>query len=1020
MPHQLSSDAPRYGWSPAPWIDTARACVLSLLTGTVCVALAQTSTLPDAAVLIGTSTHPTTHHIAQSQRLAQWLRTNAAATQSIYPLATAWSTPEEAQRQASAQSALWNQLQQTLHSPANQPLLQWMQKQPATGRMRLPAVNVQWLEANPQRDPLLRAGDVLITHPQIGQVLVLSGSGESCRMQHQTNLYAADYLQGCSAAARAFTTPAGSQPLWLIQPDGRVQRTSVASWNPMVQTQPAPQALLWTGWPHDSFRPGTREATREQLNEATAQWLATRTDSLASWLQHEAAAHASVSTPAPILASDNADAHVPTDWSGLHGPRFNPEPSASNWGVVGLMQTPTARMRSAGSFGLNYQRTWPYSWLNVMLQPLDWLEAGFRYTDIANRAYGPESLSGSQSYKDKSFEIKARLWRESSYVPELALGVRDLGGTGLFGGEYLVASKRWGRLDYSLGLGWGYVGGRQNLANPLGAISSRVDQRQNDVGSGGTVSTQSFFRGRTALFGGVEYQSPWGPVLKAEYDGNHYQSEPRNNNQPQKTPINLGLVYRVAPGLDLNLGRERGTTWTLGLTLYTDLSRLNMPKHTDKPTPAVAAQRPSTSGAPAAWAQTRNDLQNLTQWQVDSIQRQGEQLVVDLSQSNTPYHLSRIDKAMAVLHRDAPADIEQIELRHRALGDVLAVDRIDRQNWVQPFVQPARSSEPSTAIRHSYPQAHSLPATLDSTQAVQGSTVLLASTPERYSVSPGIHLNHTLGGPDGFVLYQLNLKLNGQLNLPGDFQLHGGLNAGIVNNYDKFKYTAPSQLPRVRTYMREYMTESRLTMPRLYLSRTARLATNWSAAAYGGYLEEMFAGVGGEILYRQPGSRWAAGVDINQVQQREFSQHWSLRDYKAPTGHARLYWQTPWQDIHMALSVGQYLAKDRGATLALSRKFANGVTMGAFATKTNVSATQFGEGSFNKGVFWTIPFDAFMTSSSRQVASFNWVPLTRDGGAMLDRPLQLMGQTQLLDPRLHTQQPAPRPNSQRIPDDHSD
>jgi hypothetical protein len=442
----------------------------------------------------------------------------------------------------------------------------------------------------------------------------------------------------------------------------------------------------------------------------------------------------------------------------------------------------------------------------------------------------------------------------------------------------------------------------------------------------------------------------------------------------------------------------------VGFTLYTDLSRLAIPKLTDKPAPPVALQAPSTA---PHWPKTGQDIQALTQWQVQQIQRQDHTLILDLTESDTAYHRPRIDKAMAVLQRDAPADITRIELRHRALGDVLTVDHIDREAWLQPFAQPARTSTPAPAVTHSYPPAHSL---------ASGNS-LQTTAPKLYSLTPGIHLNQSIGGPDAFVLYQLNLKLNGQLALPGDVQLSGSLNAGLLNNYDRFKYTAPSDLPRVRTYMREYLTESRLTLPNLYLSRVQRLSTNWTSAVYAGYLESMFAGVGGEMLYRQPGSRWAAGLDINQVKQRDFAQDFSFRDYKAKTGHASLYWQTPWQDVNMALSVGQYLAQDRGATLSMSRTFDNGVTMGAFATKTNVSAAQFGEGSFNKGVFWSIPFDAFMTSSSRQTAYFNWTPLTRDGGAMLNRPVQLMNATRLLDPRLLTQRPAEFPDDQRIPDD---
>ena len=83
--------------------------------------------------------------------------------------------------------------------------------------------------------------------------------------------------------------------------------------------------------------------------------------------------------------------------------------------------------------------------------------------------------------------------------------------------------------------------------------------------------------------------------------------------------------------------------------------------------------------------------------------------------------------------------------------------------------------------------------------------------------------------------------------------------------------------------------------------------------------------------------------------------------------------------------MGRYLAGDFGATLDMSRVFRNGVTIGAFATKTNVSAAQFGEGSFDKGVYLSIPFDAMLTRSSNTIANFVWKPLTRDGGAMLGR-----------------------------------
>jgi len=86
---------------------------------------------------------------------------------------------------------------------------------------------------------------------------------------------------------------------------------------------------------------------------------------------------------------------------------------------------------------------------------------------------------------------------------------------------------------------------------------------------------------------------------------------------------------------------------------------------------------------------------------------------------------------------------------------------------------------------------------------------------------------------------------------------------------------------------------------------------------------------------------------------------------------------------------GRYLAKDSGVTLQLSRIFANRFVIGAWATKTNVSAETFGEGSFDKGVFFALPFDAALMKTTNLGASFAWRPLTRDGGAILSRQSRL-------------------------------
>ena len=57
-----------------------------------------------------------------------------------------------------------------------------------------------------------------------------------------------------------------------------------------------------------------------------------------------------------------------------------------------------------------------------------------------------------------------------------------------------------------------------------------------------------------------------------------------------------------------------------------------------------------------------------------------------------------------------------------------------------------------------------------------------------------------------------------------------------------------------------------------------------------GIMEEMFAGFGGEILYRPFDKIFAIGLFLHRVKQRDFDQRFSLRDYKTTTtGHLSFY-----------------------------------------------------------------------------------------------------------------------------------
>lgn len=75
---------------------------------------------------------------------------------------------------------------------------------------------------------------------------------------------------------------------------------------------------------------------------------------------------------------------------------------------------------------------------------------------------------------------------------------------------------------------------------------------------------------------------------------------------------------------------------------------------------------------------------------------------------------------------------------------------------------------------------------------------------------------------------------------------------------------------------------------------------------------------------------------------------------------------------------------DIGATLSINREFSNGWRVGAFATKTDVSASDFGSGSFDKGISVTIPLNWGLGSPSKSTTDITLRPFRRDGGARLE------------------------------------
>jgi membrane-associated phospholipid phosphatase len=903
-------------------------------------------------------------NIESQIRLSQWLNMKLNSAQQSSNLSSdgkpftpylpglVWMVPEEAQEQSRMKSQLLESLKaENLVSGVSRAdamkLASFVESLPVTGRVVVEKTDPRWLEVNPTHDPVLHEGQRILIPSRPTSVTVVRGDGHICQVAHSVLSFALEYVRQCDATL-------APKIAWIVQPDGLVQRRGVAGWNEDEQDPPAPGAWIVT-------------------DDPATPWSTTILERLARLLATQGVAgdkDVSQILPQPAIQHEF-----------ITGQPDRPRNLTLS---TSLMQTPTARMENVGEASLNLHHVWPYTDLNADVQPLDWLEVGYGYSDFANHPYGSASLSGSQTYKDKSLDVKLKLSDESAFMPQMAIGVEDLLGTGLRAGEYVVASKRTGNLDWSLGLGWGYLGARGNFGNPFSLLSSSFSTRQGVGGSSGQVNISSLFTGPTALFGGVQYQTPWDPLLlKLELDGNNYQHEPFGNNLKQTSPINVGMVYRWLPAVDLSMSWERGTTLGLGVSYHGDLSKFTTPKLFDpkpeKVSPIYPTEEPD-------WNKVAALLEEKTSWRVLEIRRAGSEVIVRFERADAMYWDAYIDRIASVLHRYVPSrSIMVFRIQSADYGLGLHEYLIDRQAWVE--------------AKTGFIPAHLVQNTVFEQPESKGfiyplSDTLLDRPSKQFDGKFGIDYNQMLGGPNGFLLYQIGV--GGLVNWywqPNTWWT-GSLDYRLIDNYDKFTYDAPSNLPRVRTDIREYVETARVTMPVFQFTHVDKLNNENFYSVYGGMLETMFGGVGAEWLYRPWQSTVGFGVDVNEVKQRGFAQDFSFLDpqYSVMTGHASLYWEGI-DDINVTLRAGRYLAGDKGATLEISRVFKNGVKVGAFATKTNISAAQFGEGSFDKGIYLDIPFDTFLMRSSADVAHIMYHPLLRDGGAILSRQFPLWNLT---------------------------
>jgi hypothetical protein len=655
----------------------------------------------------------------------------------------------------------------------------------------------------------------------------------------------------------------------------------------------------------------------------------------------------------------------------------------SNSGQSGYINMPSASVEADGTFSVGYSYDSPYGQIWATTSILPFLQVTGRYVSItgipgftnASNAYG----SNYGRYKDKVVDAKLKLWDETAWLPSVAVGATDLFGTGLFKGQHVVATKTFGS--------------SKNLEASIGYGSGRPD----------------------GLFAGARWRpnnaSRWAVV--AEYDANDYSKDFRaaetDAGRRSKGP-SVGLEYRWG-WLGVQAARHRDH---FSINTYVAIpfsEREYIPKVYEPPYFKETPARPSIEvwqqGAGKEAGPSGALVQALVKQNYKNIRVEQKSNTLNLTLTNS--RISNLGRAVGRAARtalafaptgtrtiritytklDQPiATYEFIELNK--LGDYLA-GKIDRQAFLDTVLlrYPNRDdliSENQQGMLAGIKDDSGL----DLRMGHEGTVVQVSSEDReanRFKIIP--KLGFFFNDPSGALRYDLSAAANYDKRLSPGLYLNSALALSVVENVSGVTQASNSLLPHVRSDVAEYKRGGRLGLNRLLLNQYLNPAERWYARVSGGIYEEMFRGVGGQVLYLPKNSRWAADLSVDALQQRGFKGWLDKGDYKTVTAIGAMHYRLP-HDITVTARAGRFLARDEGVRMEFKRRFASGIEVGAWYTRTNGNdITSPGKPSnpyHDRGIFLSVPLNVMLPSDSQASAGFSISPWTRDVGQMVASP----------------------------------
>ena len=566
------------------------------------------------------------------------------------------------------------------------------------------------------------------------------------------------------------------------------------------------------------------------------------------------------------------------------------------------------------------------------------------------------------------------------------MGAQDVGGgTGLFQSQYLVGSKRFGEWDFTLGYGADRIDGAfggvrwSPASRPNWGVVAEYDAFDYKNDHGADLSGAAQYKKEAAI--GLEYKSDlWGAKAfssHGELGMNAYVVLPLERERlvplihepPAYTKINprpTEAQWQEDEQHRLRLGRALQAQDYRDIRIGYFHGRLE-----------ASLTNTRISSMPRAVGRAARTMLSFAPLQVREIRityKQGVLPVATYTFIHVPL-LQRYFNGMASREVLAPyVDIEYAEPQNgpptKALGGDVPRLLQDREEALIAFEEPL-------------PDEIVLAERDPDFVALRGENVAGG----RFRLSPGF--SSFFNDPSGAFKFDLSAIATYQRPLARSTFLEATTKLSLLENVSDVTQPSNSTLPHVRTDVAEYKRASRFKLTRLLANQFYHPQERLYARASAGIYEEMYSGVGGQVLYMPSSGRWATDLAVDWVKQRDFEGWFGTREYSTVTAIASLNYRMA-QRVTGTVRAGRFLAKDEGVRFEVKRRFASGFEAGAWYTVTNgediTSPGTPDSPYYDKGIFVALALDWSLTYDTQTVATMSLSPWTRDVGQMVASP----------------------------------